>query len=64
MDNLAGVQSDAGWSLEESLDVEWAHAIAPGANILVVEAPAQSLKGLITAVNMAPGTHPASWRSR
>jgi hypothetical protein len=25
------------WSVEESLDVEWAHAIAPGASILVVE---------------------------
>ena len=36
--NLAGAQTDYGWALEESLDVEWAHAIAPGANILVVEA--------------------------
>ena len=26
------------WELEESLDVEWAHAIAPGANIVLVEA--------------------------
>ena len=24
---------------EEALDVEWAHAMAPGANILLVEAP-------------------------
>ena len=29
----------AGWALEESLDVEYAHAMAPGANILVVNAP-------------------------
>ena len=56
IDNLAGSQSDDGWALEESLDVEWAHAIAPGANILVVEASSQSLKGLITAVNMARNT--------
>ena len=56
VDNLAGNQSDDGWALEESLDVEWAHAIAPGANILVVEASSQSLKGLITAVNMARNT--------
>jgi len=28
-----------GWALETSLDVEWAHAIAPGAAILLVEAP-------------------------
>ena len=26
------------WSLEESLDVEWAHVIAPQANIVVFEA--------------------------
>jgi subtilase family serine protease len=56
VDNLAGNQSDGGWALEESLDVEWAHAVAPGANILVVEASSQSLKGLITAVNMARNT--------
>ncbi|HEY5312937.1 MAG TPA: S8 family serine peptidase, partial [Pirellulales bacterium] len=26
------------WEVEEALDVEWAHALAPGANILLVEA--------------------------
>ena len=36
--NQAGNQVDPGWAGEEALDVEWAHAIAPGANILVVEA--------------------------
>ena len=30
--------STGGWELEESLDVEWAHAMAPGANIMLVEA--------------------------
>jgi hypothetical protein len=30
------------WSGEESLDVEWAHAIAPGAGILVVECTSNS----------------------
>ena len=29
---------DTGWGLEISLDVEWSHAMAPGANILLVEA--------------------------
>lgn len=28
--------SNSGWWLEIALDVEWAHAIAPGANILLV----------------------------
>ena len=42
--------------MEQSLDVEWAHAIAPGANILVVEAApsgsqTQELQNLMTAVN-------------
>jgi len=30
---------------EESLDVEWAHAIAPGANIIVAQAPVKCKKG-------------------
>jgi uncharacterized repeat protein (TIGR03803 family) len=29
---------NTGWDDEECLDVEWAHAIAPGANVVVVEA--------------------------
>ena len=28
---------DSGWAMEISLDVEWAHAIAPGAKIVLVE---------------------------
>lgn len=35
--NQAGSQTDPGWAMEETLDVEWAHAIAPGAAITVVE---------------------------
>src|SRR6266851_996017 len=31
-------RTNAGWALEISLDVEWAHAIAPQAKILLVEA--------------------------
>ncbi|MHB1423796.1 MAG: S53 family peptidase [Gemmataceae bacterium] len=41
------------WGLEISLDVEWAHAIAPGANILLVEANSASYSDLMTAVNYA-----------
>ena len=54
--NQAGAQSNAGWTQEESLDVEWAHAIAPGANILVVEARSQSITDLLTAVDTARNT--------
>ena len=55
----AGNITNSGWALEESMDVEWAHAIAPGATILVVEAQSQSRQDLISAVNAArytPGT--------
>ncbi len=41
------------WELEEALDVEWAHAIAPGAQIVLVEANSQSLADLMTAVGIA-----------
>jgi hypothetical protein len=51
--NLGGTLSNAGWALEESLDVEWAHAIAPRANLVVVEARSQSRSDLLAAVNAA-----------
>ncbi len=41
------------WGLEESLDVEWAHAIAPGARILLVEANSANWSDLLAAVNYA-----------
>jgi subtilase family serine protease len=34
-----------GWASETTLDVEYAHAIAPGANILLVETPASETEG-------------------
>jgi subtilase family serine protease len=45
--------TDGGWALETSLDVEWAHAIAPGARILLVVAPSASFNALLTAVDYA-----------
>lgn len=45
--------ADAGWSLETALDVEWAHAIAPEAHLLLVEARTASLGDLLSAVNYA-----------
>ena len=33
---------NAGWALESSLDIEWAHAMAPKANIVLVEACSNS----------------------
>jgi len=45
--------ANAGWASEIALDVEWAHAIAPGASILLVEARSNSMTDLMAAVNYA-----------
>jgi hypothetical protein len=44
---------DSGWDLEISLDVEWAHAIAPKANIILFEANSNSFTDMLTAVDTA-----------
>jgi hypothetical protein len=41
------------WDIEESLDVEWAHSIAPDANIILFEASSNSDANLFTAVKTA-----------
>lgn len=41
------------WGLEEALDIEWAHAMAPSAQIYLVEAASNSLADLLNAVNYA-----------
>jgi subtilase family serine protease len=51
--NLAGARTDDGWAEEEALDAEWAHVMAPGASIMVVEASSDSVGDLMTAVNFA-----------
>jgi len=42
-----------GWELEESLDIEWAHAMAPSARIILVEAASNSLSNLLAAETVA-----------
>ncbi len=51
--STAGLQVNSGWAMEISLDIEWAHAIAPQANILLVEASSNSLTDLLAAVKYA-----------
>ncbi len=51
--NAPAADPSGGWELEESLDVEWAHAIAPQANIILVEAGSTSTNDLMTAVQTA-----------
>jgi subtilase family serine protease len=47
MQSPAGTGDTSSFAGEADLDVEWAHAIAPGANILLVEASTSSLTDLI-----------------
>jgi hypothetical protein len=56
-------QSDAAWAQETALDVEWAHAIAPAATLLVVQANSGNEPDLYAAVDYAaaqPGVHVVS----
>ena len=43
----------ASWNLEEALDIEWAHAMAPSAKIYLVEAASSSTTDLMAAVKVA-----------
>ncbi len=55
--------TNQGWALEISLDVQWAHAVAPGAKILLVEAKSNGLSDLLGAIAYAAkqtGVHQVS----
>lgn len=51
--NLGSSTNTGGWDFEESLDVEWAHAMAPGANIMLVEAASNLNTDLYAAADKA-----------
>jgi hypothetical protein len=46
-------KTDTWWSEEATLDVEWAHAIAPGAHILLVQTSSNSWNDLMAGVDYA-----------
>ncbi len=46
-------RANSGWAQEAALDIEWAHAMAPNAKIVLVEAKSNSNSDLATAVNVA-----------
>jgi hypothetical protein len=46
-------QQNDGWADETSLDVEWAHALAPAASILLVETNTNAFTDLFTGVKFA-----------
>jgi kumamolisin len=48
-----GTDPTGGWEIEESLDIEWAHAMAPEAKVFLVEAKNNSFTNLFNAVTVA-----------
>ena len=44
---------NSGWAMEIALDVQWAHATAPLARIVLIEAPDASVNSLLGAVRLA-----------
>lgn len=49
---------DANWATESALDVEWAHATAPLARVILIEAPDASAGSLLGAVRLANAMGP------
>lgn len=49
---------NAGWATEISLDVQWAHATAPLARIILIEAAGASLNSLLGAIKLANSMGP------
>ena len=45
--------NNGGWAEEEALDIEWAHAMAPNAKIVLVEASSTSTAALLQAESVA-----------
>jgi subtilase family serine protease len=48
----SGTVPNSQWASETALDVEWAHAIAPGARIVLGEARSESLSDLVAEVDV------------
>jgi kumamolisin len=46
-------RGNAGWNQEAAMDIEWAHAMAPNAKIVLVEARSSSTQDLFAAVQVA-----------
>jgi subtilase family serine protease len=46
-------RNNCGWAQEAALDIEWAHAMAPSAKIVLVEAKTNSFANLFAAVDVA-----------
>jgi subtilase family serine protease len=48
VEQYSGLTADTGWSEEAALDVEWTHAIAPAANLVLLEGGDTSTSSLLS----------------
>jgi subtilase family serine protease len=55
LNNLPNPDAPGGWGVESALDVQWAHAMAPLANIVLVEAQSSFTDDLFQGVTTAAG---------
>ena len=53
--NFSG-DANSGWATETTLDVEWVHAVAPGAKIVLVVTPTNSFSDLFNGIITAAST--------
>lgn len=53
MSNGAAVSANNDWKYEISLDTQWAHAIAPASNIVLVTAKSSALADIMEAIQIA-----------
>lgn len=56
--NASAPAFDAGWATEISLDVQWAHATAPLARIILIEVPDPTLNSLLGGIKLANAMGP------
>jgi subtilase family serine protease len=57
-DNPTGITPDPDWGLETAMDVEWIHAVAPQAAVVLVEAASGDFASLFHAVQTAAQLKP------
>jgi subtilase family serine protease len=56
----AGPHDAASWAHETALDVEWAHAIAPKANLVLIEAPSASGNAVAAVMQQIVPSYPGA----
>jgi subtilase family serine protease len=56
----AGPHDAASWAHETALDVEWAHAIAPKANLVLIEAPSASGNAVAAVMQQIVPNYPGA----